>query len=111
MSLKISLKKNINQNKTNNFVLFCDENFKIFSLDKLHLAQNSATINKMIINYKSKENNFLSFNLNPSQKLILIKLKSIKSSLDNEKTGADFYDYIKKILFLFLHSLKEILAK
>ena len=50
----------------------------------------------MISNYRSKENNILSFNLNSSQKIILIKLSNIKSTLENERSGANFYDYLKK---------------
>ena len=115
MSLKISLKKNVIQNRINNFVLFCDENFKIFNLDKLLLAKNSKIINKMITNYKSKENSFLSFNLNSNQKIILIKLKNSQSSLENEKTGANFYDYLtKNSLFVstfFEKNINEVIKK
>ena len=38
---------------------------------------------------------FLSFNLNPSQKIVLIKIKKNQSSLENEKIGAEFFNFTK----------------
>ena len=35
------------------------------------------------------------FNLNPNQKILLVKIKDPKKSLENEKLGADFFSYIK----------------
>jgi leucyl aminopeptidase len=115
MAIKISFKKNISENKIENYILFSDENFKIGGLDKISLSKNSKIINKIVSNYKSKDNNFLLFNINPNQKVILIRSKNIVSSLENEKLGAEFYNYIKSNLILsstFLeNNIKEIRKK
>ena len=40
MAIKISFKKNISENKIENYILFTDENFKIGGLDKISLSKN-----------------------------------------------------------------------
>ena len=95
MSIRISLKNSISENKIKNFVLFSDQNFKIKALNKIPLAKYSNEINKTINNNQIKDNKFLLFNLNPNQKIFLIKIKDPKKSLENEKLGADFFSYIK----------------
>ena len=111
MSIKIKLERNIAEKSIKNYVLFCDENFKIQGLDKLSLANQSRVINKTISNNKLKDETFLSFNINPNQKIILVKLKQSSSSLENEEIGAKYYNFIKKTQFLILHSLKIILLR
>ncbi len=96
MSLKISFKKNISENKIRNYILFTDVNFKIRGLKNVSLTKYSSEINKMVANFSLKDKNFLSFNINPTQKIILLKLKDSNSSLENEKIGSEFYDYIEK---------------
>jgi leucyl aminopeptidase len=95
MSIKISFKKNVIENKIKNYILFTNENFKIIGLEKTILSKQSNIINKTINNNKLKDKNFQSFNINPNQRIILVKLKDRVSSLENEKVGAKFYDYIK----------------
>tara|TARA_Y100000816_G_scaffold82128_1_gene56257 strand:+ start:5219 stop:6688 length:1470 start_codon:yes stop_codon:yes gene_type:complete len=95
MSIRISLKNSISENKIKNFVLFSDKNFKIKALNKIPLAKYSNEINKTINNNQIKDNKFLLFNLNPNQKILLVKIKDPKKSLENEKLGADFFSYIK----------------
>jgi len=100
MSIKISLKNNISESKIKNYVLFTDENFKIRGLDRISLAKNSISINKASENNKLKNKNFILFNLNPSQKILLIRIKKDASSSDCEKVGAEFYNYIKSNMIL-----------
>ena len=95
MSIKISLKTNISEKQIKNFVLFSDSEFTINGLSKTLLSKQSAYITKIIKSNKSKNQNFLIFNLNSFQKVILIKLTNSKSSIDNEKNGAEFYKLIK----------------
>ena len=95
MPIKINLKKSINDNAIKNYALFTDQEFKINSLNKLRLAKFADKINKTISLNKSNKKEFLLFNLNPHQKIILIKLKKDMNSLDNEKVGANFYNFIK----------------
>ena len=95
MSIKISFKKSINPKVVKNYVLFCDENFKINGLSQLVLKNQSSDISKTINSVNSKKKNFLLFNINLTQKIILIKIKKNQSSVDNEKLGAKFFNFIK----------------
>ena len=98
MSIKISYKKGIVEKDIKNYVLFSDENFKVNGLKKLPLAKSSNEINKTIESNKSKKKDFISFNINSSQKVILIKIKNNQTSTDNEKKGANFYNFLKSNL-------------
>ena len=95
MSIKINLKKSINDNAIKNYALFTDQEFKVNSLNKLRLSKFTNEINKTINSNKSPNKDFLVFNLNSHQKIILIKLKKNITSLNNEKVGANFYNFIK----------------
>ena len=98
MSIKISFKTGSNEKSIKNYVLFSDEEFKINGLNKLNISKNSTQISKTIISNKSKKKDFISFNLNPNQKIILIKIKNKLSATENEKMGANFYNYLKSNL-------------
>ena len=95
MSIKISLKNNINDKLVKNVVLFCDENFKISGFNNLYLKKSSSEIQNMVNLNKNNKKEFLLFNINSSQKIILIKVKKDYSSAENEKLGANFYKFIK----------------
>ena len=94
MSIKITLKKNISEKNIKNYVLFCDEKSKIMCFHKLPLFKDSHVINKCINTHKSKKE-FVSFNINPEQTITLVKLKDYKVASENEKKGAQFFNYIK----------------
>ena len=98
MSIKISFKKNIPSKYIKNYVLFVNENFKINGLSKIQLQKDSNFINQVIRSSVTKKKNFLTINLNSSQKIIFIKIKNSQLTLENEKKGADFFEYIKQIL-------------
>ena len=85
MSIKISFKKGINEKIIKNYVLFSDDDFRINGLKNLSLNKSSIQINKTINTDKSKKKDFISFNLNPNQKIILIKTKNNQSATENEK--------------------------
>ncbi len=95
MSIKLTIKKSYNEKMVKNYVFFTNEDFKIDSLDKSAVGKYSNQIRKTINSSELKNKEFLSFNLNPSQKIILIKLKKNQSPLENEKTGAKFFEYTK----------------
>ena len=98
MSIKISYKKGIVEKGIKNYVLFSDENFNVNGLKKLTLAKSSNEIKKTIETNKSKKKDFISFNINSRQKIILIKIKNNQTSTDNEKKGANFYNFLKSNL-------------
>ena len=56
---------------------FTNEDFKIEAIDKTTVSKFSVQIKKTINSADLKNKEFLSFNLNPSQKIILIKIKKI----------------------------------
>ena len=97
MSIKISFKKNIPSKYIKNYVLFVNEDFKINGLSKIQLQKDSNFINQVIRSSVIKKK-FLTINLNSSQKIIFIKIKNSQLTLENEKKGADFFEYIKQIL-------------
>ena len=95
MSIKISLKKNLIDKQVKNYVLFCDENYKIYGLSKLSALLQRKELNQLILSNKQKDKKFLLFNINPNQKIILIKIEKKINQTDVEKIGAEFFDYIK----------------
>ena len=90
MPIKINVKKSINDAAIKNYVLFSNEDFKINSLNKLSISRFSSNIGKTIDFNKSKKKEILIFNLNPTQKIILVKLKNNTSPLSNEKREQNF---------------------
>ena len=95
MSLKINFKNSINENKIKNYILFSDENFQIRGLKRLSISKDAVKINKTITNNKLKDKDFLIFNLNPTQKILLVKVKDTNSSIENEKLGGKLYNHLK----------------
>ena len=78
---------------------FTNEDFKISELSKLPILKFSSFITKSVSTSNLVKKNILSFNINASQKIILIKIKDNKSSLTIEKLGAEFYVYLKSNLY------------
>ena len=98
MKINIEGQKNINLNTNNTFVLFTDNESKIFGLDLLPLRKSSKLINNTIKIYKKENQEFIQLNFNETQKIILIKIKHKLDPLGVERLGAKFYDYIKSDL-------------
>ena len=100
MSIKIRLKNSLNEKLVKNHVFFANHDFKISGFNNLSIFKHSNFINKSISSNKSDDKSFLSFDISPTQKILLIKLKNNQSSHDIEKIGADFYSYLKANSFL-----------
>ena len=115
MSIKISFNKNLSDKSVKNYVFFCDHDFKIYGFNKLQISEQSSLINKTINSNKSKDKKILLFNLNPDQRIILIKIKKALSSTDNEKKGANFYNFLKSNQIFhstfFEENIKDVAAK
>ena len=75
MSINISYNKGIGEKNIKNYVLFSDEDFKIFGLKKLSISKITNQINNTINSNKSKKKNFITFNINPKKKITLVKIK------------------------------------
>ena len=110
MSIKIRIKNSLNEKLVKNHVFFTNQDFKIAGFNKLSIFKHSNFINKSISSNKSNDKNFLSFNIGPTQRILLIKIKNNQSSLDIEKIGADFYNYLKSNSF-FKSTFYEINIK
>ena len=95
MAIQVSYKKQINDKLIKNYVLFSNESFKIYNLNQTSLKKREFFINELIKKNRIKNSKFLSFNLNTSQKVILISLKKKLNTLNNEKFGAELYNFIK----------------
>ncbi len=95
MSIKITYKNGINEKSIQNYVLFSNEEFNVYGLNKTLLGKHSSQLNRTIKSNKSKKKEVISFNLNSDQKIILIKIKKNQTSTENEKKGANFYNFIK----------------
>ena len=93
MSVKYNILKNKDLKNTKNYALFCNEDFKILNLKDLGLS-NQTLISDLIQNNKDKKKNLLYLNLNKKQNLLIIKKNNNQDALQNEKLGAEFYDFI-----------------
>ena len=100
MSIKISIKNSLSQKSVKNHVFFTNKNFKINELSKLPISKFSNFINQSLSFNELGDKNFLSLDINASQKVILIKIKDNQSPLEIEKIGAEFYVYLKSNLYL-----------
>ena len=100
MSIKISIKKSLNIKSVKNHVFFTNQNFKIKDINKLPVSKFSSFIIKSVNLSNLDNKNILSFNIDASQKVILIKIKDNQSSLEIEKLGAEFYMFLKSNLYL-----------
>ena len=59
MSINISYNKGIGEKNIKNYVLFSDEDFKIFGLKKLSISKITNQINNTINSNKSKKKDFI----------------------------------------------------
>ena len=100
MSIKISIRNSLNLKSVKNHVFFTNKDFQISQISKLPISEFSSFIKKSLNSNKLDNQNFLSLDINASQKVILIKIKDSQSPLDVEKIGAEFYVYLKSNSYL-----------
>ena len=106
MTLKILHKNKATDRDIKNYLLFSNENFKIYGLDKISLKNQANHINRTIASNIHKDKNFLVFNINSNQRVVLVKIKNNQTSLDNETKGAELYSFIKSNLIFNLSMLE-----
>ena len=95
MPIKITYKKENSDKQIKTFVLFTEGGFRVHGINKTTLANKATFVNKIIKKNESKNKEFLAFNLNSDQKVILVSIKKKSNALENEKIGAEFYNFIK----------------
>ena len=86
--------------------MFSNEKFSVNGLNKIKLVNKKNEINKTIETNKHKKREFISFNINSKQKIILIKTKQNPTFSENEKLGASFYNFIKSNFLINLTFLE-----
>ena len=100
--------KSLNLNKQNTIVLFVNSNFDLKGLENKPIYRYIDVIKKSIYLNKDEKKDFLSFDINPQIKIIIIKVtKDKKITNNNEKLGAKFFDFIQSNSFqenLFIDS-------
>ena len=93
MAIKFNFLNGKSQINAKNLALFSDENFQILNIKSLGLP-NQGLISDLVQNNKDKKKEILHLNLNKNQNLLVIKIRKNQVSIDNEKLGAKFYDFI-----------------
>ena len=93
MAISYTYLNKIDQKNTKNFVFFSDENFKILNFKNLDF-KDFRKVNNLIENNKDKKKDLLYLNLDDKKNLILVKIKKNQKTLDNEKQGASFFDFL-----------------
>ena len=97
MALKIEFSKKNLQLSTNSNLLFFDD-----KLENLIIPKNFSKLEKTSLNIlKSKKNldltkNIFSYDLNPNKKIVFIRIKKSFKNNEYEKSGADFYGFLKE---------------
>ena len=93
MSIKISIKKNINNKDIRNYVLFCDENFNIASLKK-YVSNNEFSYISDLLKTNDLKKDLLLFEINSKKTIYLISIKKDLKTSDVESLGAKFHGFI-----------------
>jgi leucyl aminopeptidase len=98
MKIKIQ-NKSLSLNKQNTIVLFVNSNLDLKGLNHILIDRHYDEIKKKINLNRNKFKDFFSFDLNPQLKIIAIKIQNDeKLQFNNEKLGANFFNYIKSNL-------------
>jgi leucyl aminopeptidase len=110
MSIKISIKKNINNKDVKNYVLFCDENFNINGLKK-YISNNEFSYIVDLLKTSDLKRDLLFFEINSKKAIYLVSIKKDLKTSDIENLGAKFYGFInfnkKDDYFLNLDSINH----
>ncbi len=94
MSVQITYKNKISNNKAHNLVLFIDEKFNISNL-KNHISSSDYSLISDLIKTKDQKKKILAFEISSKKKIILISLKKKITNSDIENLGANFYSKFK----------------
>ena len=93
MSIKISIKKNINNKDVKNYVLFCDEHFNINGLKK-YISNNEFSYIVDLLKTSDLKRDLLFFEINSKKAIYLVSIKKDLKTSDIENLGAKFYGFI-----------------
>ena len=88
---------------------FTNEKFDFGHFKKFFPLSDNQIIKKILKNKKIKKNHY-SFDLNSTQKIIMISLKKESSSNEIEKSGGIFFDYLIKEDISEVHIVSETIS-
>ncbi len=93
MSVKINYNNSDLKKKSNNTVLFVDENFDIIPLKK-YLSKTEYSFIYDLLKVNDRKNNIISFDLSSKKKIFLVSFKKNISPSETENLGAKFHDQL-----------------
>lgn len=94
MTIVINYKNSLLKKKVSNLVLFVNEKYNVVGLKK-HISNSEYLFISDLIKSKDQKKNFLFFDLNSKQRIILVAINDNLKSFEIEKLGAKFFDLIK----------------
>ena len=99
MAINLKYFNKIKEKDTKNIVLFSSKENKIYGKNISIIGNELSNINKIIKSSEMNDEEIFYFNIDVRKKIILVKINERNSSLENEKIGAKFFDFIKKNKF------------
>ena len=94
MSISINYKKNLSKRNVPSQILFVDEKFNISGLKK-HISKAEFLFVSDLKKTKNLKKEIVTFDISSKRKIILVSLKNNITSINLEKLGAKFYDFLK----------------
>ena len=94
MSVTINFKSNFVKKKSENLVLFFDDNFDTTTLKKYISGKEYSYISDLIL-ISDKKNKIISYDISSKKKIVLISIKKQITASEAESLGAKFYDQFK----------------
>ena len=94
MSVTINFKSNFVKKKSENLVLFFDDNFDTTTLKKYISGKEYSYISDLIV-ISDKKNKIISYDISSKKKIVLISIKKQITASEAESLGAKFYDQFK----------------
>ena len=110
MIIKDKFSKNTNISKlTGCIAFFTGEKSEINHIKNYFSSSDFKNLN-LLLKYKDKKKGLLSFNLNPSQKILLIPLKKNQKPNETEKGGAKLADFLKNEGTKIIHIISDTIS-
>ncbi len=98
MSVQVLYKNKAKSGNLRAIAIFADEKFQIKNVGTFLSKNEASYVQKILKNKKNNKENIVFFHLNEKTTIIIVALKKELKGSDVENLGADFYNFIKKIL-------------
>jgi leucyl aminopeptidase len=90
------LNKKLSLDKISNLILFTSLDNNVAGLENSLFKKHKKSILETLNLNKKNFKDFLTFNLSPKLRITLIRIENQNSLINNEKLGANFFDYINR---------------